>query len=227
MQLRKPPKPSFRKRRVATKDVVAFIARGGELEVVPGSKIIRLDRAAARQLMLSGLTRVRYRPRVKSAATKGEATRSLKAGASAMPVIKESAFAPGPRAKAILRGLEIAEEDLRSSGGCYDLKQVRELMRGVTRQSIDKRVREGSLLAVLGPGNKRHYPVVQFKNDGTVVDGLRDVLEALPTTNGFAALNFLIHPDHRLGDRKPIELLKAGEVGLVVEAARRMGEQGA
>lgn len=141
--------------------------------------------------------------------------------------ISESAFAPGPRAKAALKGIEIAKDDLRNSGGSYDLEQVRRLMHGVSRQRIDKRVREGSLLAVPGPSSKRHYPAVQFKDDGTVVEGLQAVREALPTKNGFAILNFLIHPDRRLAKRKPIDLLKAGEVDLVVEAARRLGEQGA
>jgi nucleoid DNA-binding protein len=145
----------------------------------------------------------------------------------AIPPIDEPAFDPGPRAKAVLKGLEIAREDLRSSGGSYDLEQVRRLMHDVSRQIIDRRVREGSLLAVPGPSNKRRYPAVQFKEDGKVVEGLQIVQEALPTKNGFAILNFLIRPDRRLGDRKPIDLLKAGEVDLVVEAARRLGEQGA
>ncbi len=51
-------------------------------------------------------------------------------------------------------------------------------------------------------------------------------MAALPTKNGFAVLNFLIHSDHRLGGRRPIDALKAGEVKLVVEAAQRYGEMG-
>jgi len=145
----------------------------------------------------------------------------------AAPAISASAFDPGPRARAILKGVEIAQEDLQRSGGTYDLDQVCRLLHGVTRQRIDKRVRDGSLLAVPGPSNKRHYPAIQFMDDGSVVEGLQDVQEALPTKNGFAVLNFLIHPDHRLDYRKPIDLLKAGEVDRVVEAARCMGEQGA
>jgi hypothetical protein len=144
-----------------------------------------------------------------------------------IPAIDESAFAPSPRAKAVLKGMAVAQEDLRSSGGSYDLEQVRGLMHGVSRQRIDKRVREGSLLAVPGPNNKRRFPAVQFREDGTVVTGLHEVQEALPTKNGFAILNFLIRPDCRLDDRKPIDLLKAGDVNLVVEAARRVSEQGA
>lgn len=146
--------------------------------------------------------------------------------ASPSPELDVSAFALGARGRAILRGVKIAHEDLRASGGAYDQDEVRDLLHGISRQAVDKRVREGSLLAVSGPSNKRHYPVMQFTNEGEIVEGLKPVLEALPTKNGFAVLNFLIHPDDILGGRKPIDLLKAGEVAPVVEAARRMGEPG-
>ncbi len=143
------------------------------------------------------------------------------------PGLDISAYVPGPRARAILRGVKIAQDDLRASGGAYELEQVRELLHGVSRQSIDKRVNEGSLLAVPGPGNKRYYPAVQFTDDGELVEGMKQMQKALPTKSGFAILNFLVHPDERLGGGKPIDLLKAGKIDLVVEAASRMGEQGA
>lgn len=100
-------------------------------------------------------------------------------------------------------------------------------MRGVSRQAVDKRVQEGTLLAVPGPSNRRTYPTLQFNADGTVVDGLKAVGEALPTHNPWTILNFLAQPDDRLRGRRPIDLLKEGKIDLVVEAARRMGQQGA
>jgi hypothetical protein len=142
-------------------------------------------------------------------------------------VINQAAFEPDARSLAILEGVRIAQEDLREAGGAYDLEQVRVLMRGISRQAIDKRVQEGSLLAVPGPSNRRSYPTLQFNPDGTVVDGLRAVCEALPTTNPWTILNFLAQPDDRLHGQKPIDVLKEGKVDLAVEAARRMGQQGA
>lgn len=142
-------------------------------------------------------------------------------------VINQAAFEPDARSLAILEGVRIAQEDLREAGGAYDLDQVRTLMRGVSRQAIDKRVQEGSLLAVPGPSNRRSYPTLQFNPDGTVIDGLKAVSEALPTNNPWTFLNFLAQPDDRLRGRKPIDVLKEGKIDLVVEAARRMGQQGA
>jgi hypothetical protein len=140
--------------------------------------------------------------------------------------IDASAFEPSSRAKALLKGVQIAQGDLKASGGAYDLDQVRVLMNGISRQMVDRKVREGSLLAVPGPSNRRAYPAVQFTGDGTVVPGLKAVHDALPTRNPWAVLNFLVHPDPRLGGRKPIELLKSGEIDLVVESARRIDQQG-
>ncbi|WP_245472415.1 hypothetical protein [Rhizobium jaguaris] len=152
---------------------------------------------------------------------------SATAQADEKPLIDRSAFEPDARSRAMLKGLRIAQEDLRDAGGAYDLDQVRTLMRGVSRQAVDKRVQAGSLLAVPGPSNRRSYPTLQFNRDGTVVAGLKAVREALQTSNPWAILNFLTNPDARLGNRKPIDLLKSGNLDLVLDAAKRHGEQGA
>ena len=94
--------------------------------------------------------------------------------------INQAAFAPDVRGRAILEGVRVAQQDLEDAGGAYDLEQVRTLLRGISRQAIDKRVQEGSLLAVPGPSNHRSYPTLQFNRDGSIVAGLRDVREALP-----------------------------------------------
>jgi hypothetical protein len=141
--------------------------------------------------------------------------------------IDAAAFEPDAKSLALLRGVRLAREDLRHAGGAYDLEQVCTMMHGVSRQAIDKRVRDGTLFAVPGPNNRRRYPTVQFTADGELVEGLRDVSAALPSRNPWLMLNFLVNPDPRLQDRRPIDLLKAGEVGSVIESARRFGEQGA
>jgi len=43
-------------------------------------------------------------------------------------------------------------------GGAYDLDQVRTLMRGVSRQAIDKRVQEGSSTGRAGPEQCAQLP---------------------------------------------------------------------
>lgn len=140
-------------------------------------------------------------------------------------IIEPAAPALDSRARALLRGWEIAEADLKEAGGAFTAEEARRLLNGVTRQALEKRVRDGSLLAVPGPSNRRRYPAMQFTHE-SVVPGLEAVQKALPTRNPWTILNFLVRPDKRLGGRKPIEVLRDGDVDLVVSAARGMGVQG-
>ncbi len=100
-------------------------------------------------------------------------------------------------------------------------------MHNISRQAVHNRVRTGSLLAVPGPSNRATYPVVQFMPDGRPVEGLKEVREALDTESAWMVLNFLVNPEPKLRGKKPIDLLKAGRIDEVVEAARRVAVQGA
>lgn len=173
----------------------------------------------------------KYRTRLKGEPASPTAlcstSRPIAEKASNRRAIAASAYTPGPRARAVLRGVEIAQEDLRKSGGAYDLGQVRRLLHGASRQAVESLISNGRLLVVPGPNNEARFPAVQFKDDGGVVAGLGETQSALATKNAFAILNFLVSPDTRLDGRKPIDLLRAGAIERVVEAARRVGEQGA
>lgn len=73
----------------------------------------------------------------------------------------------------------------------------------------------------------RAYPAIQFRADGQVLPGIKDVLQAVPTENPGAILNFLVNPDSHRDDRKPIDFLKAGQTELVAQAAANLAFQGA
>ena len=141
--------------------------------------------------------------------------------------IGRAAFEPDARARAVLRGVEYARADLRDAGGAYDIEQVRALLHDVSRQAVDKRVKDGSLLAVPGPSNRRRFPTVQFRDDGAVIEGLKEVQETLGYSSPWAVLNFLVNPDDNLNDERPIDVLRRGELNRVLESARRIGMQGA
>lgn len=171
--------------------------------------------------------KTRQTPAVK---TKSRATTRAAAKRPAVhktATLARDAYQPDARALALLRGVETAQQDLREAGGAYTLEQVRLLLQGISRQAVDKRVQDGSLLAVPGPGNRRAYPTLQFLNDGSIVAGLKAVRQALGSANPWFLLNFLSRPDERLNGKKPIDLLRRGETDIVLEAARHNGLQGA
>lgn len=164
---------------------------------------------------------------VKAADTKGGA-RDL-AQAKSVAEIPEEAFEPSARARAVLRGVQAVRDLLAESGGTYQLDDVRMLLGNVTRQAVEKRVREGHLLAVTGPHGRRVYPTIQFQPDGATVAGIKEIQEALPSRNAWGVLSFLVGRQDALDGRRPIDLLKSGDRGsaeLALEAARRMDVQG-
>lgn len=137
--------------------------------------------------------------------------------------LMKEAFEPGPRARAILRGVENAEKDLKDAGGAFEVEDVRKLLHGVSRQAIDKRVKDGTLLAVPGPSGRRGFPAIQFQPDGAVVPGLKAVQAALGYTSPWSVLSFLVNPHDLLGGQPPIDVLRRGEVAPVEQAARLSG----
>ena len=144
-------------------------------------------------------------------------------GPAAIPA---DAYKPGPRALALLRGLEIAKSDLALAGGAYTLAEVRAVLGQISRQRVDQLVNEGRLFTVPGPNNARCFPTLQFRDDRTLIDGLKEVQAALPTKNAWAILSFLVHPEPLLSGRTPIAALQAGEIEAVVTAASLLGEPG-
>jgi len=125
-----------------------------------------------------------------------------------------------------LRGVDYADADLRDARGAYEIEQVCALLQEAPR-AIDMRIDEGSLLALPRPGGRRWFPKLQFRDDGGVIAGLREVQEALGYANPYAVLNFLVSLDDRLGDERPIDVLRRGDLARVLESARLIGVQGA
>lgn len=165
------------------------------------------------------------RPRAKTSPTKIASPGEL-ALPEVAPDVQPSAYSPDARGRAILRGVRMTEDMLKAAGGAFDLAEVQAIFRGVSRQAIDKRVQEGSLLAVPGPNGSRRYPVGQFLSDGSLVKGLKEVHAALPVRAPWSAFLFLMQPHDGLNGRTPLDALREGDLDLVIAAAQRLGVQG-
>ena len=95
---------------------------------------------------------------------------------------------------------------------------------GISRQAIYKAVQEKRILAVGPERTPRRFPVAQFNDNGELVEGLRDVYLALDTDNGFAVLNFLMRARGDLDNRRPIDLLRNGDIAPVLTLAMSIGD---
>jgi hypothetical protein len=96
-------------------------------------------------------------------------------------------------------------------------------MLGVSRQTINERMKQGQLLGVLD-NNVSKFPEWQFDPEGPngVVAGLNEVLAAL-SGNVFSKISWLSSPNGVFGGRRPIDALKQGKKIDVVHEARSVG----
>ena len=130
-----------------------------------------------------------------------------------------------PLAKARLRGVLAQRELLDADGGALSVAELAKAL-GVSRQAIDKRRKGGQLLA-LEVGKRGYlYPAWQLGRTG-LLPGLAEVLAALQADSPWATARFFVSGNDRLGGKRPLDVLRKGNVVAVVAAAEAFGEHGA
>jgi hypothetical protein len=130
-----------------------------------------------------------------------------------------------PLARAFIRGIEAKRALIEGHGGSLTSEKAAEIL-GITRQAVDKRRRTGKLIGLTTGRYGFRYPVWQFAETGTI-PGLEQALTALSSHDEWMQAAFLISPNPRLGDKPPVEVLKAGDLDRVLKAAEAYGEHGA
>jgi hypothetical protein len=140
------------------------------------------------------------------------------------PSVLNSLLKQDPLAEAKLRGQIKRKELLEAEGGVLGPEEVGNLL-GIQRQSVDKRRKAGTLLA-LELGNRFVFPAWQIEGNRTVPH-LEEVLAALHSQDEWRKLSFFINGNIRLDGKSPLEVMRAGEYEDVLKAARSLGEHGA
>jgi hypothetical protein len=140
------------------------------------------------------------------------------------PSVLNSLLRQDPLAEAKLRGQRIRMELLEAEGGVLGAEEVGDRL-GIQRQSVDKRRKAGTLLA-LELGNRFVYPAWQIEGNRTVPH-LEKVLAALRDQDEWRKLSFFVNGNIRLEGKSPLEVMRAGEFEDVLKAARSLEEHGA
>jgi hypothetical protein len=122
-----------------------------------------------------------------------------------------------------LRGLSVRAKLIEASEGLLTSSEVASLL-GLSRQGVDKRRREGRLLALSLGRRGYFYPQVQFEDD-KVVDGLEPTLAGIDLQDPWMKLDFLLGENVRLDGETPLCRLRRGDISTVLGAAAAYGEQ--
>ena len=130
--------------------------------------------------------------------------------------------ADDPLAAARLRGLDAKRKLLQSEGGTLSSAEGAQVLK-ITRQAVDKRRQDGTLLAVELGKKGYQYPSWQFG-----LEGLEEVLAELSGRDFWEQVSFFLNPSALLHDRPPLDVLREGKKNLtdVVIAAKNYGEHG-
>ncbi|MGF1601621.1 MAG: hypothetical protein ACFCU8_06310 [Thermosynechococcaceae cyanobacterium] len=122
-----------------------------------------------------------------------------------------------------LNGLPIKQKLLSYQGHSpLRSEQVANLL-NMSREAVNKRRRNGQLVAVSFGRRGYQYPSWQFQ-EGKVLPGLKEVLQALDAEGEWTPLLFLCSGDPSLKGDTPIDRLREGHVEAVVMAARNYGK---
>lgn len=128
--------------------------------------------------------------------------------------------------QARLRAIRLRRELMERDGGFVSSESAGEIL-GLTRQAVHARLRKGRLLALTDPHGPARFPIWQFTDQGTTLPGLEDVLAALEDFDPWMKILFFLGHLPSLRNRRALDVLRAGDLQSVLDAAASYGEQGA
>ena len=117
-------------------------------------------------------------------------------------------------------GILARKELEQAEGGSLSSEEVAELLGLKHRPSVAYKRRARELIAWRVTTGKWRYPRWQFTANG-ILPGIRECLKALQTDNGFGAMIFFLSPRHSLGGKRPLDLLRKGDIKEAVAVAER------
>lgn len=130
-----------------------------------------------------------------------------------------------PLAAARVRGIEARKRLVEAEGGSFSASEVADFLH-LSRQAVDKRRKENRLIGLDVGRHGYIYPGWQFSKCGTL-KGLEETLADLKDHDPWMKVQFMLQPNSRLDDRRPLDVLNQGEIASVRAAARALGEHGA
>jgi hypothetical protein len=131
-----------------------------------------------------------------------------------------------PLLPAKIRGIGVKREILEAEGGSLTVSEVATLL-GITRQAVDKRRRAGTLIGLQAGRRGYLYPRWQFTTDGALLSGLPELLADLAEFSPWMQAGFMLSPNLRLNNARPIDAMRDGSIDSVRQAAQSYGEHGA
>ena len=128
---------------------------------------------------------------------------------------------PDPMTEAHLRESEMKREMLKSEGGALTAYELSKHL-GITPQGLGrKRFRNQVFWLRIGDGYV--FPAFQVGENG-LLPGTREVLDAFAVEDPWMRVKFMLRSNQQLGGKRPLDLLRKGEIAELAKAAAAYGD---
>lgn len=121
-------------------------------------------------------------------------------------------------------GRQIVAEMQRAEGGAWTGAELAAHY-GLTSAALHKRRIEHRIVWWKDARSRFHYPRWQFDSAGAPLPGVQDVLQTFESADPWRVMRYFLVPRHQLGNRTPLDLLRAGDFQTVAAHAKLHGEE--
>jgi hypothetical protein len=97
---------------------------------------------------------------------------------------------------------------------------------GAARETVRQKLKRREVLGLQGAKRGMRYPSWQVSGDGALLPHLGEIFDMLGDSP-WTVYRFLLQASPALGGRRPLDALRSGDAGAVVEAARAQAEAAA
>ena len=111
-----------------------------------------------------------------------------------------------------------------AAGGLLPLRKLMQALDLKEAGDVALAIQDRRLLALLD-GDETLFPACQIQ-DGALLEGLKPILDAAPSTSGWRILQYLLYSEDGLAGRRPIDLIQGSpeDLEVAIRFARRLEE---
>jgi len=155
-------------------------------------------------------------------AGKGGATAETKrAGAATALAAVEKKQPFDPEAK----GMEWVDKARRAEGGAWSGGELQERFQ-LSAANLHRRRKEHRIVFWRDARHAFFYPKWQFTGTGALGPGIEDILRIFKSFDEWRIMRYFLTPRYQLQGKRPLDLLRAGDIENVLSHARTHAEEG-
>ena len=121
-------------------------------------------------------------------------------------------------------GMNLVREMKESDGGSWTGLELKNYF-NLTPATLHRRPTEHRIIFWRDAQHEFHYPKWQFTDAGALLPGVQEVVQTFQSSDEWRVMRYFLATWHQLDDRRPLDLLRAGEVNKVVAHAKAHGEE--